>query len=167
MHFQGRIYRALNPIYARDPYSGRGAALHGGRFNPIGLPALYTALTIMTAIREANQVGSLQPTMLITYDADFENIFDTRNEAALEPFGMNATLLADAGWRDQMRDERKAATQAFAETLLEQGHQGLLVRSFAHGASETDLNLVLWTWGSSRPARLKLIDNEGRLSSQP
>lgn len=167
MHFQGRIYRALNPIYAREPYSGRGAALHAGRFNRKGLPALYTALTIMTALREANQVGSLQPTIVISYDADFENIFDTRDEAALESFGMNATLLADAGWREHMRNEGKAATQTFAEALLEQGHQGLLVRSFAHGASERDLNLVLWTWGSSRPARLRLIDDEGRLTFRP
>ena len=165
MHLQGRIYRALNPTYAHEPFSGRGAALYGGRFNPKGLPALYTSLTIMTAIREANQVGSLQPTMMISYDADFDNIFDTRDEDALDHLGMDATSLANSGWRDQMRKQGKALTQTFAERLIQRGHQGLLVRSFAHGASGTDLNLVLWTWGSSRPARLRLIDDEGRLTS--
>ena len=157
----------MNPVYAREPFSGRGAALYGGRFNPKGVPALYTSLAIMTTIREANQAGSLQPIMIVSYDADFENIFDARDEDALAQFGMTMALLADAGWRDTMRSEGKAPIQRFAERLIEEGYQGLLVRSFAHGATETDLNLVLWTWGRSKPARLMLIDDEGRLTSRP
>lgn len=39
--YRGPLYRALNPIYAREPLSGRGAELYGGRFNPRGVPALY------------------------------------------------------------------------------------------------------------------------------
>jgi RES domain-containing protein len=66
-----------------------------------------------------------------------------------------------------MRNEGKAPTQIFAERLIEQAYQGLLIRSFANGASETDLNLVLWTWGSSKPARLTLIDDEDRLTYRP
>ena len=27
VHFEGALYRALNPIYAREPMSGRGAEL--------------------------------------------------------------------------------------------------------------------------------------------
>jgi len=59
MRYSGPLYRALNPIYAREPLSGRGAELYGGRYNPKGTPALYTSLTVMTALREANQAGSL------------------------------------------------------------------------------------------------------------
>lgn len=40
----------------------------------------------------------------------------------------------------------------------------MLVRSFAAGAVETDLNLVLWKWGDDPPGRLAPIDDEGRLS---
>ena len=58
MLYRGPLYRALNPIYAREPLSGRGAELYGGRFNPKGVPALYSSLTVMTALREANQAGS-------------------------------------------------------------------------------------------------------------
>jgi len=65
--FAGFLYRALNPVYARDPLSGRGAQLYGGRFNPKGTPALYASLSPMTALREANQVGTLQPTTLVAY----------------------------------------------------------------------------------------------------
>ncbi|RWF09115.1 MAG: RES domain-containing protein, partial [Mesorhizobium sp.] len=41
--YSGRLYRALNPVYAREPMSGRGAELYGGRFNPKGMRALYAS----------------------------------------------------------------------------------------------------------------------------
>jgi RES domain-containing protein len=164
MRYQGKLFRALNPLYARDPLSGHGAELHGGRFNPKGMPALYASLSVVTALREANQVGDLQPTTLVSYEADIETVFDTRDEKALAPYGMDRTSLADPEWRDRMRAEGKAPTQAFAERLVAQGFHGLLVRSFASGLSEDDLNLVLWRWGDSAPARLVLIDEEARLA---
>ncbi len=164
MHYRGKLYRALNPVYAREPLSGRGAALYGGRFNPKGTPALYLATSLRTAIREANQVGDLQPTTIVAYHADIEKICDGRDPAALTPFGMTPAGLADPSWRDQMRSGGKAATQIFAEALMAEGYHGLLVRSFARGAGEADLNLVLWRWGDAAPARITLIDDDGRLS---
>jgi len=164
MHFRGALYRALNPVYAREPLSGRGAELYGGRFNRKGVPALYTSLSIMTALREANQVGNLQPTTLVSYDADIERVFDCGDEAALKAQGMDAATLADRGWRDEMKAKGEARTQAFAAKLAGAGYHGLLVRSFASGATEADRNLVLWTWGEATPCRLTLIDDERRLS---
>lgn len=163
MHFKGELYRALNPVYAREPLSGRGAELYGGRFNRKGMPALYTSLSVITAIREANQIGSLQPTTLVSYVADIERVFDSRDEAALAAHGMHAAALADTTWRDQMKTSGEARTQAFARRLFEKGSNGLLVRSFAPGANADDLNIVLWRWGPELPARLALIDDENRL----
>jgi len=164
MRFQGALYRALNPIYAREPLSGRGAELYGGRFNRKGTPALYTSVSVMTALREANQVGSLQPTTLVSYDADIERVFDSRDDAALQAEGMDAAALADATWRNQMKAIGEAKTQAFARRLVAAGYHGLLIRSFAPGATNNDLNLVLWNWSNALPSRLTLIDDEGRLS---
>ena len=164
MRYQGKLYRALNPIYAREPLSGRGAQLYGGRFNPKGVPTLYTSLTIMTALREANQVGNLQPTTLVSYDADIEHVFDCRDDAALRNQGMDAAALADPTWRDQMQVSGEARTQTFARQLAAAGCCGLLVKSLASAATDDDLNLVLWTWGSAAPCRLILIDDGHRLS---
>jgi len=77
---------------------------------------------------------------------------------------MDAAALANAGWRDQMRTSGQSRTQAFAQRLIDKGYTSLLVRSFAPGAANDDLNLVLWTWGDATRARLALIDEEGRLS---
>lgn len=162
--YRGLLYRALNPVYAREPLSGRGAQLYGGRFNTKGTPALYASLTVMTALREANQVGALQPTTLVSYDAEIERVFDTRDATALAAEGMDAEALADASWRDQMKAQGEARTQAFARRLASDGYQGLLVRSFARGAGADDMNLVLFSWGAGAPSRLTLIDDEKRLA---
>jgi RES domain-containing protein len=163
MRFQGVLYRALNPIYAREPLSGRGAELYRGRFNSKGTPALYTSLSVMTALREANQIGNLQPTTLVSYGADIERVFDSRDDTALKSEGMNAAALADSTWRDQIKASGEARTQSFAHRLSASGYHGLLVRSFAPGTTGDDLNLVLWKWSDAPPSRLTLIDDEHRL----
>lgn len=165
MHYQGKLFRALNPVYARESLSGRGAELYGGRFNPKGTGSLYCSLSVLTAIREANQIGNLQPMTLVSYDADIDRIFDGRDAEALAAFDMDAEALADTTWRDQMKTRGQARTQAFARTLIQAGHNGLLVRSSALGASVDDLNLVLWAWGDEKQqARLAPVDEEGSLS---
>lgn len=164
IRYQGKLYRALNPIHAREPLSGRGAELYGGRFNPRGVPALYLSLSVITALREANQVGTLQPTTLVSYDADVADVFDCRDEKALAAEGMDAAGLGDPGWRDRMRAGGETPTQAFARRLIAAGCNGLLVKSFAPGAGAADLNLVLWKWGDRPRCRLSLIDDEHRLS---
>lgn len=164
MRYAGPVYRALNPVFAREPLSGRGAQLYGGRFNPKGTPALYASLSMITALREVNQIGSLQPTTLVCYDANIERVFDTRDTAALQERGMDRSMLSDNTWRDQMKTEGEARTQAFSRELIAAGYCALLVRSFAAGAVADDLNLVLWQWGSTPPSRLTLIDDDNRLS---
>jgi RES domain-containing protein len=165
--YRGKLYRALNPIYAREPLSGEGASYYGGRFNPKGTPALYCSLSVLTAVREANQAGTLQPTTLVEYAAEIEGVFDSSDETALQAEGMDTADLSATTWRDEMKAKGEARTQIFARTLIARGYSGLLVRSFAPGASKLDLNLVLWRWGSVPPARLSLVDDEGRLTIAP
>lgn len=163
MRYAGLLYRALNPVHAREPLSGEGARRHGGRFNPKGMAALYTAQSVMTAIREANQIGTLQPTTLVAYEADIGPIFDATDAAALGAEGITPEQLAADDWRLKMLAEGKAPTQRLAERLKAAGYVGMQVRSFARGTTEHDLNLVLWVWSSESPTRLTLVDDEGRL----
>ncbi len=166
MQYHGRLYRALNPVYARTPLSGQGAALYGGRFNPKGMPALYTSLSIMTALKEANQVGRLQPTTLVSYQAAIESVFDGRDGFALADQGFSLADLPSNSWRDRAKAEGEAPTQILARRLVKAGYHGLMVPSFAAGATAADLNLVLWQWSDRPPTLLELIDDEGRLVTQ-
>jgi RES domain-containing protein len=163
MRFRGILYRALNPIWASRPLSGEGAKLYGGRFNPRGTPAIYTSLSIHTALREANQVGSLQPTTLVSYQADLNPLFDARDETLLEKQGTSLTELAVATWREESANGALARTQLLASELIAAGYAGMIVPSFAAGASLQDLNLVIWKWDTTEPTLLVLIDDEDRL----
>lgn len=163
MRFRGTLYRALNPIWARAPLSGEGARRHGGRFNRRGDPAIYTSLSIPTAIREANQVGDFQPITLVAYRADIDPVFDATDVAALARYGWTDDDLAAGDWRLQMRTKGTATTQDMAAHLAAEGYSGMRVRSFAPGISAGDVNLVLWRWGEQLPVLLTVIDDEGRL----
>lgn len=160
--YTGPLYRALNPVYAREPLSGRGAELYGGRFNAKGTPALYTSLDPITALREANQVGSLQPTILVSYTADLGPIFDSRDQDGLERFGMTASILADPAWRMKMLDGQSVPTQDLARDLIADRFAGLLIQSFAKGASSSDFNIVLWAW-TGKSGSVHVVDDEERL----
>lgn len=161
--YHGKLYRALNPAWARQPLSGDGAARFGGRFNAIGLPALYCSLSPLAALREANQVGDLQPTTLVAYNAQVERVFDGRSRESLAQFDITLERLSDPGWRDEMAAGGEARTQTFAKSLIEHGFNGLLVPSFARGAGADDLNLMLWRWSARPPSRIEPIDDENRL----
>lgn len=161
--YVGPLYRALNPVYAREPLSGRGTERYGGRFNAKGTPTLYTALDPTTALREVNQVGSLQPTVLVSYQADLGPVFDTRDLTALQQRGMSDTSLADPGWRSKMLDGQPVPTQNFANGLIADGFAGLLIRSFAKGTSAASLNVMLWRW-TGAGCLLDIVDDENRLT---
>ena len=160
MRYRGPLYRALNPGWARDPLSGEGARRFGGRFNPRGTPALYTSTTIMAAVREANQIGTLQPTTLVSYETDIAPIFDAEDAAALASFVMTPEMIAANDWRTRMTRDGIAPSQEFARRLIAAGHAGMRVRSFARGAGPEDINIVLWAWDAEC---LALNDHEGRL----
>jgi RES domain-containing protein len=50
-----------------------------------------------------------------------------------------------------------------AKKLRAEGNAGILVPSFAIGASADDHNLVLWDWGRDLPHQVTAFDPSGRL----
>ena len=168
MRFRGLAYRAHNPQWSWIPLSGEGARRYGGRFNRRGLPALNTSLTPLTLIREAQPLGRpMQPLTLCAYEVDAEPVFDALDHERRRALGVLGSHLACLAWEAEMLAGGIPASQALADRLIAAGYSGMRVRSFAAGASVDDLNLVMWTWGAERPARVVLIDNEGRLSGSP
>ena len=168
MRFRGLVYRAHNPQWSWTPLSGEGARRHGGRFNRPGVPALYTSLAPLTAIREAQPLGRpMQALMLCAYEVDAEPVFDTQDAARRTALGVNDADIACPTWEAEMHAGKVPTSQALADRLIAAGQVGMLVRSFAAAAGSDDINLVLWRWGSVRPARVVLLDDEGRLSRRP
>jgi RES domain-containing protein len=144
--------------------SGEGAAIHGGRFNPQGTPALYLALDPMTAIKEANQAftNKIEPCVLCAYEVDCEDILDLRTEESRVAAGVKEADTASA-WFAEVAAGREPRSWRLAKRLRHDGAAGLLVPSYARSATAEDINLVLWTWGGNYPHRVVVHDPGGRL----
>jgi RES domain-containing protein len=162
--FAGLVYRAHNPRWAYAPTCGEGAARHGGRFNPRGMPALYTALDPKTAWMEAQQgmPFKAQPLTLVAYRVDCEGIVDLTDPAAQTALGIGDAVLGSP-WEDLASRGLTPPTWDIAKKLTHAGHLGVLVPSFAPGTGEGDRNLVLWRWSDAAPCCVVVIDDFGRL----
>ena len=126
MRFRGTVYRAHNPQWAWTPLSGEGARRHGGRFNRRGVPALYTSLAPLTAIREAQPLGRpMQPLILCAYAVDAEPVFDALDAERLRTLGVAGTDLACPTWEADMLAGGVPESQALADRLIVAGFAGM------------------------------------------
>jgi len=164
LRFRGTAYRAHHPRWSFLPLSGDGAAIHGGRFNPIGTPALYLALDPTTAIKEANQgfARKMEPYVLCSYGADIADVVNLASPRGRRAAGVEESLLA-AGWFAHIAAGTKPPQWTLVEDLIAKGAAGAIVPSYAPGATDEDRNLVLWRWGPKRPHKIEVFDPSGRL----
>jgi len=164
VRFRGTCYRVHDPRWSFRPLSGDGAAVHGGRFNPRGVPALYLSLDLVTAVREANQglAARIEPCVLCGYDVDCDDVVDLRDGPARAQAGVSFEELACA-WALLALERKPVPSQALAARLIGAGRAGVLVPSFAVGAAADGHNLVLWKWEPDLPHRVTVHDPSGRL----
>jgi RES domain-containing protein len=164
LRFTGTCYRAHDPRWSFRPLSGQGAAVHGGRFNPKGVPALYLALDPLTAIKEANQgfAHKIEPCVLCSYDVDCDDIVDLRDDEARGAHGVSAEDLS-AGWFSCLARGREPPSWRIARQLIAERAAGVLVPSYAPRATLADQNLVLWAWSDHPPHKVAVFDPSGRL----
>ncbi|MGP1353861.1 MAG: RES family NAD+ phosphorylase [Parasphingopyxis sp.] len=164
MRFTERCYRGHDPAWSFSPLSGEGASLTGGRFNRIGEPTLYLALDAITAIKECTQgLGNrLQPITLCEYDVDCDDIADLRTSANRKKQKVELSDLK-CGWLNYRYEAGDAPSWMIADRLRKEGFAGILVPSFAPGATRDNQNLVLWQWGPELPHQVLVYDPSGRL----
>jgi RES domain-containing protein len=164
LRFVGTCYRAHDPRWSFKPLSGDGAVIHGGRFNPKGTSALYLALDLITAVREASQglARKIEPCVLCSYEVDCAAIVDLRAPAGRAKEGVEFEELA-CPWFALAAAGREPPSWRLARRLIGAGRSGLLAPSFAVGSGADDHNLILWRWGEALPHRVRVFDPSGRL----
>jgi RES domain-containing protein len=164
VRWRGLCYRAHDPKWAWAPASGAGAAAKGGRFNPVGVPALYLALTPEGMILEMGHgfAHRFEPLTVVTYEVDVEGIADLRTEADRAAEGITLNDLSCA-WALDRVENRVPASWTVHRRLTAKGYGGILVPSFARGARTDMANLVLWDWGQVPPRAVIAFDPNGKL----
>jgi RES domain-containing protein len=164
LRFQGRCYRAHDPMWSFSPISGDGAAKTGGRFNPKGQATLYLSSNITTAVNECTQGFNqrLQPLTICEYDVDCEPIADLTSSQGRDDWGVKLDDL-DCAWLRYLRAGKQAPSWRVAAHLKAAGFAGILVPSFAPSALATSHNLILWRWSEDLPTRVAVFDPNRRL----
>lgn len=164
MRFQGTGFRAHDPKWAFSPVSGDGAKAKGGRFNPVGVPALYLALTLEGMFLEMGHgfAHRFDPLTICSYEVDVDDIVDLRTERERKSAG---AVLADmaCAWALDRANGREPASWRIAKQLIAEGAAGILVPSLAIGARPEMANLVAWRWGPNLPHRIVVHDPDHRL----
>lgn len=164
MRLAGSVFRAHHPRWSHAPHSGQGAAVHGGRFNPRGVAALYTSLRMETAWLEAQQSFPFkaQPMTLCGYRVDCENMVDLTKEEICLSLGVKECDL-DCPWEDMAARSLVPPSWLLAQRLTGSGVAGIIIRSFAHGATPADVNAIFWKWSDAPPHQVIVVDDFGRL----
>ena len=164
MRLHGQVFRAHNPRWSFAPTSGDGAARYGGRFNPVGMPALYTSATLEVAWREAQQgfAFKAQPLLICAYDVDCDDVADLGDDAGRALQDVDLADLA-CTWEDMASRGRTPPSWDLARRLSASGTAAVIVPSFAPGALASDRNMVFWRWSDALPHQVRVIDDHGRL----
>lgn len=164
IRFQGLVCRAINPLWSFAPDSGEGAALHGGRFNPVKVPALYTSLDVHTAWTEAQQGFPVktQPLTMVSYEVNCVDLYDLTDPRTMLSLGYEDTHLSCA-WEYDLLMKQIPASWKMSSELISEGICGIIVPSFAKGVQTGAKNIVFWDWTCELPHKVKVIDDEDRL----
>lgn len=153
-----RAWRTLSVRWQREPLAS-GSHQTGGRWNAVGTRALYLSCDHSTAIMEYYR-SLVRPGTLAAYEVEAAAIADLTDKEALRRAGIDSSVL-DCDWQTiHAIDGKTPPSWALAEALIRQGAEGALVPSVQHVGGT---NLVLWRWGESGGARVRLIDPEGDL----
>lgn len=158
------VFRGHNPRWSFAPESGDGARRHGWRFNRPGVAALYTSLRPETAWLEAQQgfAFKAQPLTICQYDVDCADVVDLTSSAVLASLGTDDRALG-CPWERMVDDREIPPSWELAARLRAEGATGILVRSFAAGATPRDINAVFWRWERTPPHMVRVVDDGGRL----
>lgn len=157
--FKGIVYRSHDPKWAYEPTSGKGAEITGGRFNPKGIPALYTSLSQMGALLELQQgfTAKAPPQLICSYSVETQGVVDLTDLDVLRHYGVNP-LKFDCAWMD----DDNPYTHQVHKHLVNQGISAIIVPSFAKGADGCK-NLIFWKWSNKLPHKIIVFDDEHRL----
>ncbi|MDW9698795.1 RES domain-containing protein [Sinorhizobium meliloti] len=157
------LWRAFVPRWAHMPLSGAGAARFGGRWNPIGMPAIHAARELSTAWAEYNQGFVQHPALIVQLELRGARLADLTDASVLLELGVDEAIHR-CEWRDALDKGAVPETHRPQSELLARDYHGVIYPSFM---SPGGTCVALWRWNGAEEPRLDVIDPDGRLPKSP
>jgi RES domain-containing protein len=158
-------YRSTTPEYAKekDILSGVGSKLHGGRWNPRGIIAVYLSLSPETAMKEAlshfNYYGlppkNAMPRVFVAIQVQLQNVLDLTDGAIRQRIKLSKKRLLSTDWRKKMATGRGTLSQMLGSAVHASGFEALLVQSAEDVAGK---NIVIFPDHFHKSSRFYLLD---------
>ncbi len=157
------LWRAFVPRWAYLPLSGKGAARFGGRWNPVGAPAIYAACEMSTAWAEYNQGFVQHPALIAQLELRDARLADLTDPQVLEGLGADEGI-HDCEWRALTEAGEEPPTYALRRKLMAEGIEGVLYPSFMSPGGRC---IALWRWNRPDSGQLTVVDPDSRLPKTP
>ena len=162
--FDGVIIRNVGTKYAtiEDFFSGAGAAKWGGRWNRIGIEAIYASLDVITATYEAYQnfvafgfpLTTIEPRVTAGAKVSLSKALDLTNEKARTRIGFSLTELVNEDWQAIQTSGEEAWTQAIGRGAQIAGFDALIVPSARH---KTGKNIVIFGEKLTKGVKINIL----------
>lgn len=162
--FDGVIVRSVGTKYAneQDFFSGAGAARTGGRWNRLGLPAIYASLDVMTATLEAYQnfvrlgfpLTAILPRVTAGAKATLGKVLDLTDQAVLSQIGFSPAELAEEKWRAIQAGGEESWTQAIGRGCQQAGFEALIAAS---AQNDDGKNIVIFPKRLAKTSKIRIL----------
>ncbi len=163
-------YRSTTPEYAQedDLITGEGSRLHGSRWNPPGIAAVYASFTPATAMEESlahfRYYGipfhAAMPRVFVAIKAQLAKVLDLTEGANRKRLQIAESRLLGCDWRKDMEGGSEALPQLVGRAAKEAGLEAIVVRS---AEDKNGRNLVVFPANLRKSSQLIVLD-PGKLS---
>lgn len=164
VRFDGVIIRSVPTKYANenDFFSGAGASKSGGRWNRVGLSAIYASLNVITTTHEAYQnidtfgfpLTAIQPRVMAGAKATLGKVLDLTDAKVLAKIGFSLSDLVSEDWEAIQSSGEESWTQAIGRGCLTAGFEAIIVPSAQHSKGK---NIVIFTANLSGGGKIRVL----------
>ena len=132
----------------RDFFSGSGAGKSGGRWNPVGLEAIYASLDVITATHEAYQnfvasgfpLTTIEPRVTAGAKVSLPKVLDLTDPKVRARIGFSLAELVNEDWKSIQASGEESWTQAIGRGAKAARFDALIVPSARHTSGK---NIVI------------------------
>jgi RES domain-containing protein len=167
----GHAFRSTSPKYATeaDIVSGKGAAMVGGRWNPLGVAAVYASLTPETAMAETLShhryyripVENAMPRTFVALEIMLQAVLDLRIGPVRQRLRFSESRIVDVDWRKEMRQGNVPPTHLIGLAASLEAYEGLIVPSASDPGGS---NLVVFPANLGRDSLIRIFHPDGHKS---